>query len=320
MKSYVDLHRQFSADIETELETSLSRLGPSSHSVRHAVAKLLRHQKMEYPLSVLPLMVHGVETGACSPAIPLSAVHALWWASACYVDDLADARDAHAAADLSSHEGLLAAVVTGHILPFKALDSQRIPDQVRPALASEILNCGIVAAEGQLSDMRADVNAATRDSVVAVYRGKSGAPFGMITAMAATLAGTPDERVALWREFGYVFGILWQIFNDQEDITSGRNEDLQNGTVTYLLACALDDASPANRGCLEDLHAAAQSSDASRAELLGLLRDPSVLARYEKDTNEFRDEAHRLLTELGGDETYMPIMRHLVQQASGVLL
>ncbi|MFJ1602268.1 hypothetical protein ACIOHS_02655 [Streptomyces sp. NPDC088253] len=28
------------------------------------------------------------------------------------------------------------------------------------------------------------------------------------------------------RDFGDVFGILWQMFNDQEDMLSGRNEKL----------------------------------------------------------------------------------------------
>jgi hypothetical protein len=320
VEEYFRLHQQFSADIEAETEAALERLGPSAPTVRKALTGLLRHQKMKYPLSVLPLLVHGVETGAPGPAVPLSAVHVLWWTSACYLDDLADSHGANAPADLGPHEGLLAAVVTYNILPLKVLDSTLIPPSVRPALVAELLNGGIMAVEGQLIDLRGNIGAAPRSSVIAAYRGKSGAPFGMVTAMAATMGSGDAERIALWREFGHVFGILWQIFNDQEDITSGRNEDLLNGTVTYLLACALEDASPEGREHIADLHAAAPPSGTSRAALADLLLTPSVLARYEKDINAFRDEAYRILSELGGDERYLRILRQLVDQAAGLLL
>ncbi|MET7912054.1 hypothetical protein ABZS98_28070 [Streptomyces avermitilis] len=320
VEEYFKLHHRFSADIEAETEAALERLGPSAHSVRSKVTALLKSQEMKYPLSVLPLLVHAVEAGAPGPAVPLAAVHVLWWTSACYLDDLADSHGANGPADLSVQEGLLAAMVTGHILPVKVLDSRRIPEPVRPALAAEIRDCWVAAGEGQLGDMSGEIGALPRSSVVATYRGKSGAPFGMITAMAATLAGGNAERILLWREFGFIFGILWQIFNDQEDITSGRNEDLLNGTVTYLLACALDDAPPAAGEHIRDLHTAARTSPVARAALADLLLSPSVLARYEKDINAFRDEAYRILSELGGDEQYLPVLRQLVEQASGLLL
>ncbi|MEV0225418.1 polyprenyl synthetase family protein [Streptomyces sp. NPDC050704] len=160
-------------------------------------------------------------------------------------------------------------------------------------MTAEILDCAITAAEGQLGDMRADVDHATRGSVVTAYRGKSGAPFGMITAMAAALAGAEAERIELWREFGCTFGILWQIFNDQEDITSGRNEDLSNGTVTYLFACALEAAPLESRERILDLHADARTSAASRSALTGLLLAPAVLRLYEEDISTFRGEASR---------------------------
>lgn len=320
MTSYQDLHRAYREDIEAEVTANLALVGGSSPGVRDAVDQLLRHQQMKYPLSVLPLLVHGAESGSPEPALPLSAVHALWWASACYLDDLADGNGATSPAALDAHQALVAAIVTGHVLPLRALGSKRIPEAVRPALAAEILNCGIKAAEGQLGDMRKDVGGMTRDSVVAAYRGKSGAPFGMITAMAATLSGAGDERVGVWREFGYVFGVLWQIFNDQEDITSGRNEDLRNGTVTYLLMCALEEASSATRRRILDLHTTARTSAGARSALTDLLLSPSVLTPYEKDVNEFRDEAHRLLSEAGGDEVYVSILRQLVDQTSRLLL
>ncbi|MEU4354084.1 polyprenyl synthetase family protein [Streptomyces virginiae] len=318
--SYLDLHRKVAQDIDAEIETALDRLGPIAATTRNSVAKLLEQRKLRHPLSVLPLLAHAIETGNPGPAVPLSAVHLLWWTSACYLDDLADANGASICGDLTEDEALLASVVTGNALPIQIILAQDLPEAAHGALITEILNGWIIGVDGQIDDMRGDIRSASRKSVVETYRGKSGAPFGMITAMAAIFSGTTDEKVELWREFGYVFGILWQIFNDQEDILSGRDEDLLNGTVTYLLASVLEDASPLSREHILGLCAAASRSHQARTELAGIMRTPLALDRYRADIDGFRTEAYRILDELGGDETYQPVLRNLVDHASQMLL
>ncbi|MFE7843246.1 polyprenyl synthetase family protein [Streptomyces sp. NPDC057474] len=318
--SYSDLHGQVSSDIDAEIAAALESLGPSSLAVRKSISGLLAHQQMKYPLSVLPLLVHGAETSTPGPAVFLSAVHVLWWTSACYLDDLADGHGAHTPDGLGADEALLASILSGQALPIRVVQAQSVPDSVRNALTGEIVNCWIDAVEGQLRDLRGDSENASRDAVVAAYRGKSGAPFGMITAMAAILADAGTERIELWREFGDVFGILWQLFNDQEDLLSGRDEDLLNGTVTYLLACALEETTPDSRTRVAELGVAARSSAQARAELRALLLAPAVLRRFEKDLTAFRDEAHRVLDELDGDEAYLPALRQLADQAAGMYL
>lgn len=318
--SYLDIHRQFSPDIDAEMAATLERLAPQAGAVRAAVTELVRNREFKYPLSVLPLIVHAVETGAPEPAVPLAVVHELWWTSACHLDDLADGQSAHLAGGLGRAEALLAAVVSGSPLPLLVVQSQAVPESVRGALSAEIVTCMIAATEGQLSDLRGDAATATCDSVVMAYRGKSGAPFSMVTAMAAEWAGVEKGRVELWRDFGNVFGILWQMFNDQEDIVSGRNEDLRNGTVTYLLACALEAPSSRSAERVLRLHADARDSHDARAELVDALLAPVVLGRYEDDINKFRGEAHRILDELGGEEPYLSVMRNLVDDSSRMLL
>ncbi|MFF3858079.1 polyprenyl synthetase family protein [Streptomyces sp. NPDC002209] len=267
------------------------------------------------------MMVHAIETGDPGPAVPLSAVHVLWWTSACYLDDLADGHGTTASASLSQNEALLAAMLSGAVLPMQIVRSLPVPAAVQGALTAEIATGWVVGTEGQLNDIDGDADGATRNSVIEAYRGKSGGPFSMITAMAALLSGASDERVELWREFGYIFGILWQLFNDQEDILSGRNEDLLNGTVTYLLTCVLDDAAtPRARREVLGWCAAARNSEEARAELTRLLLAPAALERYAADLDGFRIEAHRLLTALGGDEHHVPGMRHLVDHAARMLL
>ncbi len=318
--SYLDLHRKVAQDIDAEIETALDRLGPVAATTRNSVAKLLEQRKLRHPLSVLPLLTHAIETGNPGPALPLSAVHLLWWTSACYLDDLADANGASISGELTEDEALLASVITGNALPIQIILAQDLPEAAHGALITEILNGWIIGVDGQIDDMRGDICSASRKSVVETYRGKSGAPFGMITAMAAIFSGTTDEKVELWREFGYVFGILWQIFNDQEDILSGRDEDLLNGTVTYLLASVLEDASPLSREHILGLCAAASRSHQARAELASLLRAPVALDRYRAEIDGFRAEAYRILDELGGDEAYQPVLRNLVDHASQMLL
>ncbi|KJY19305.1 MULTISPECIES: polyprenyl synthetase family protein [Streptomyces] len=318
--SYLDLHRKVAQDIDAEIETALDRLGPIATTTKNSVAKLLEQRKLRHPLSVLPLLAHAIETGNPGPAVPLSAVHLLWWTSACYLDDLADANGASISGELTEDEALLTSVITGNALPIQIILAQDLPDAAHGALITEILNGWIIGVDGQIEDMRGDIGSASRKSVVETYRGKSGAPFGMITAMAAIFSGTTDERIELWREFGYVFGILWQIFNDQEDILSGRDEDLLNGTVTYLLASVLEDASPLSREHILGLCAAAGRSHQARAELAGILRTPLALDRYRAEIDAFRAEAYRILDELGGDQAYQPVLRNLVDHASQMLL
>ncbi|WP_327725320.1 polyprenyl synthetase family protein [Streptomyces europaeiscabiei] len=318
--SYADLHRRVSSDIDAEITAALESLGPSSEAVRRSISGLLDHQRMKYPLSVLPLLVHAAETGFLGPAVPLGAVHVLWWTSACFLDDLADSHGARIPAGLGTEEALLVSVLGGHALPIRIVQAQPVPDAVRNALTVEIVNCCIDAVEGQLRDLRGDSENPSRDAVVAACRGKSGAPFSMITTMAALLADAGPERTELWREFGRTFGVLWQLFNDQEDLLSGREEDLRNGTATYLLACALEETPAGSRTRVVELGVAARSSERARAELRALLLDPVVLRRFEKDLAVFRDEAHRVLGELGGDETYMPALRQLVDRTARLYL
>ncbi|MFF4102153.1 polyprenyl synthetase family protein [Streptomyces sp. NPDC001903] len=276
---------------------------------------------MRHPLSVLPMMVHAIETGDPGPAAPLAAVHVLWWTSACYLDDLADGHGRKASAAIGQDEALLASVLSGTVLPIRIVRSLPVPAALQVALSAEIATGWAVGAEGQLTDIEAAAEHATRNSVIETYRGKSGGPYSMITAMAALLAGASDERVELWREFGYIFGILWQLFNDQEDILTGRDEDLHNGTVTYLLTCALDDAAtPEVREDIVGRSVAARHCGQARAELGRLLLTPDVLDRYAAGLDSFRAEAHRLLSALGGDERHLPGMRHLVDHAARMLL
>ncbi|WP_284579420.1 polyprenyl synthetase family protein [Streptomyces sp. 2P-4] len=332
---YADLRAVAPLDIEAELDAAVRLLGPEAdtRAARGAVAGLLRRHPLRHPLWVLPLLVHGAQTGDPAPAAPLAALHVLWWTSACHLDDLADApgrtRPGEPGPDRGPgpdpgprpSEELMAAFLAGSVLPLRIVEALPAPPAVRAALASEILTAWTAAAQGQLADIGTDAAHATRGSAVAAYRGKSGGPFAMIASMAAELSGAERQRVDSWREFGTLFGILWQLFNDQEDILTGRHEDLRNGTPTYLLACALEGAAPpAGRDRLLTLCGAARVSAAARSELLAALLAPAVLRRYGAGLGAFRARTHRVLAAVGGHERYLAALRRLVDHASALLL
>ncbi|MEU6161955.1 polyprenyl synthetase family protein [Streptomyces sp. NPDC047130] len=302
--TYQELHAGHADGIRAELAAALELTGPPGSLLRTSCERLLRRQPMRYPLSVLPLAVHGAETGDPEPALPLAAVHLLWWTAACRMDDLADA-DAltrhRAEAFLGSGpEASLTTLAVGTLLPLRLLDSPRLPRAVRRDLGAELTSCGLAAVAGQLADLGGGRGEPRRDAVLATYRGKSGAPFAMITAMAALLADAGPARTALWREFGDLFGVLWQLFNDQEDITSGRHEDLRNGTVTHLLACAAECAPPRDAARLRVLRPAARTSAAAREELLAVLLGEPVVDRFRRDLDAYRAMAHDVLDRLAG--------------------
>ena len=62
--AYVALHDRMADAIDAELGAAIAGLGADGESVRDAVGVLVGHQRMKYPLSVLPLLVHGAETTA----------------------------------------------------------------------------------------------------------------------------------------------------------------------------------------------------------------------------------------------------------------
>ncbi|MGN5376658.1 polyprenyl synthetase family protein [Streptomyces lasalocidi] len=259
-------------------------------------------------------------TGSPAPALPLAVVHDPWWTTACCLDDLADSPDGQETADPEVDQTLLAVVAAGTPLPLPIVQKLRVPEPVRAALAAEVVRCWVDAAEGQLRDIGGEAVTATRSSVRKTCLGKSGAPFAVITAMAARLAGAASSAWRSRRAFGEVFGLVWQLFNDQEDILSGGFEDLRNGTVTYLLACCLEQATPDSAQRLTDVHSAAGNSAPARSALTRELLAPAVLAAYAQDCKELQHRAHRILDEPGGTEEYLTVLRDLVDQASCVLL
>ena len=259
----------------------------------------------------LPLLVHGAETGEPGPATPIAVVHLLWWASARHLDDLTDAPGPGGAAAGSK---VLTALAVGSHLPARLLAGLPVTATTRAALGAELSRGWLDAVDGRLRDLIERATAATPESVLRGYEGKTGAPYAMAAASAACLAGADRARVDRWRGFGRSLGVLRQLANDQRDLASGRHEDLADGTATFLLVQLLSALPAARRREALALHAAARHSAPARAELAAWMLDEEIIDAYTASVAPLAERAHALLDLLGGEPGCVRELHGLVDE------
>jgi len=265
----------------------------------------------------LPLLVHGAETGDPEPAKLISIIHILWWAAARFLDDLADCAERMPSDPVLVSRGILAALMAGNYLPARLVRAADVGPVTMTRLHAEFSRGWTDAISGQLLDFDAAPATATPESVLVSYRGKTGAPYAMACAMAAALAGANADRIGRWRELGGKFGVLRQLVNDQLDLVSGRDEDLANGTATYLLAYLRQSLPAARQDEFLALHAAAATSADARSKLRDQLLDPAVVSGYVESVNAMVGGAHAALEAMGGERAYAAELHGLLDEAMG---
>ncbi len=263
----------------------------------------------------LPLLVHGAQAGDPGPARLAAILHLLWWTAARFLDDLADRAEAMTADPIAANRGILTALMAGNQLPTVLIGAADVDPVTMTRLHAEFARGWADAISGQLLDFEASPATATPESVLRSYRGKTGAPYAMACALAAVLAGADADRTDRWRELGGQFGVLRQLVNDQLDLASGRDEDLANGTATYLLAYARQSLpAPRDQEFLA-LHAAAATSPQGRRQLRERLLDPAVVRGYRESVGAMVGAARATLDELGGDPAYVAQFHALIDEA-----
>ncbi|WP_181787111.1 polyprenyl synthetase family protein, partial [Streptomyces phytophilus] len=276
----------------------------------------------------LPLLVHAAVRGSTEPAVPVAAVHALWWRAANALDDAVDGGgddgDAGAGAGagprsygMAGSAALTATLECGYGLPLRVLATLPVPEALRRALTADYLDGWTAACDGQLGDLLNEPDAVGPDEVREVYRKKSGAVYAMACVLAARLAhgagaavpGPRADEVAAWGEFGEVLGILAQLRNDHEDLHGGTGEDLRNGTATYRLAQLLHRTDRAAGDRARLLLGRAADSEPHHRELTELLGSPEVLRPCNRLLAELRHRAHALLDVLSPASPYTALLR-----------
>jgi len=323
------------AEVDAEMTALTRRLATGTAAVDPAMAAFIERvigkavsggsRPTIEVMAGLPLAVAGAGCGVPARGGLAGVIHLLWWTAARYLDDLADAKTqretgpAGGDADrLADDAGILTAMATGTHLPARLIEVAPVADPTRTRLTAEVTRCWLDGISGQLLDYVARPADTSVEAVLRSYAGKTGAPYAMAAALAAILAGAGADRTDRWRRFGLELGVLRQLGNDRRDLTTGRDEDLRNGTVTYLLAYLLDPLPDERRAELLTLHAAARDSDAARARFRRHLLDPAVLDGYAKEVDAMAGRIHQDLDELGGDEPYLSHLHAMVDQSATI--
>ena len=263
---------------------------------------------------MLPVLVFGAETAAPMRATPVALIHTLWWAAARYLDDMIDTPQLARSDPAELNRGMMTAIAVGNHLPLNIVGDLAVSDAVRFRLITEYSNGCIDALSGQLTDLVLDAETATRDDVLRSYEGKTGAPYGMSAALAAQFAGCNTDRVHAWRSFGRALGVLRQLVNDQRDLVTDRDEDLRNGTATYLLVHLLGTVSTARRAELIGLHRQARTSDGARAELKRAMLAADIVSSYAETIQPIVRAALDTLASLGGDPQCVTELAGLIDE------
>jgi heptaprenyl diphosphate synthase len=250
---------------------------------------------------MLPVLVFGAETAAPMRATPVALIHTLWWAAARYLDDMIDSPQLARSDPAEFNRGVMTAIAVGNYLPLSIFGDLAVSDAVRVRLITEYGNGCIDALSGQLTDLVLKAETATVDEVLRNYEVKTGAAYGMSAALAAHLAELDADRVDAWRSFGRALGVLRQLVNDQRDLVTERDEDLQNGTATYLLVHLLGSVSNARRAELIDLHQQARTCAEARTELKRAMLAADIISGYADSIQPIVRAARDALASLGGD-------------------
>lgn len=307
--------RSLSGRIEQTIDALLAEHTQRYGHLRSIVAPAVRNARPDRHEFALPLLVYGAERGDPAEAVPIAAVHALWWRAANLIDDFSDeladggcaARaagggdNAAEAARTRQAATTLAAFNWAYVVPTRVLERLPVPEPVRRTLTAEFFRACTEATEGQLADMSTAPGDATHVQVLHTYRNKSSAPYAMAGAMAARAAGTGETRTEQWRSFGQQLGLLGQFRNDQDDLQSGRLQDLANRTPTLLLVALLDSAGEPERGRLLALLDRAPQEPAVREELLARMLEPALVRSHLAHVERARRAAEEILDGVAGD-------------------
>lgn len=164
-------------------------------------------------------------------------------------DDIIDhAETRRGVPTINATEGVNVAILVGDFLLSRAgKESARISQQAALVLADAIIDLCI----GQsLETAELGNTARTEDEMLAAISGKTGALLRASCALGAHAGGLPEEQVAALGDFGFNFGLAFQLVDDVLDLTSTDEKlgkpvgnDVREGNLTLPVILALADPS-----------------------------------------------------------------------------
>jgi heptaprenyl diphosphate synthase len=232
------------------------------------------------PLSRIPALTYAAVRGDFEASLPLCGVAFLLYLGIDILDDVMDGDATPYWQGRSPAETLLIGATLTASVPQLAISRLDAAPAVRDAM-QQTLAAGLLGmAAGQRADILGTRATCLEPSEVeASVVAKSGHMTAMLAALGAQLAGAPSDVVGAYHAWGRAYGAAEQIRSDCAVLfRPGPCADLQNGTVTYPLACLLEGTPPERREYMFKLMADAEPGTASRFAVRGLLIESGALS------------------------------------------
>jgi geranylgeranyl pyrophosphate synthase len=303
--------------VTTALASELGSLADDHPLLVEAVRRLLDSDgSVHNVFRLLPFPVLGALFSDQDAALPVVVFSRLWWTGAEVFDDIADGDFDAGVVGVSAAQASIASVACLALMPQEMIARQDVPAALRSAWAAEFAAGSLSAAEGQLDDVSHDMDTNTWTAAMRIYTGKSGTPYGRDCAMTALLAGVDDSAVRGWRAFGRLFGVLRQMANDRVAGTPDTRDDLANGTLTLLLALAVEQADVAEAGSLDVLRARARTDLSARRELREHLDGHEVVKAYQGRVDAIHRKLTALLEALAAPSEHRDLIQWMVNESA----
>ena len=178
-------------------------------------------------------------------------------------------------------------------------------------------------SSGEIVQWRASYNPAqTREDYFHRIYGKTASLFSLSTQSGAILSKSPEESVAVMKEYGDNLGIAFQIVDDILDFTSTEEamgkpvgSDLIQGTLT-LPAMLIMEHSPADNPVRKFF----ETRDKKYvAQSIQIALDPEIINECYKIAGEYRDRACRnlkSLPKLESRNSLLELAEYIIQQGT----
>ncbi len=283
------------------------RIMQADVAIVEAVNGHLRGMRGKLFRPTLLLLASSIEEAPEERAVVLAAVTELVHLTSVVHDDSVDhsvlRRGQPTVNALFSHQ---VAVLMGDFLFSKAIaELVRLGDLEPLRVFTQASNEMTLGELRQLSSF--DALSFSESDYYALIRAKTASLVGAACEMGA-LAGAPRFRAPM-RRFGEHLGMAFQVADDlidyteQESVTGKPSgNDLREHKVTLPLIAAIPQMSRAQRGRVDSIFADPTPSDASIAEVVGIVGECGGLDRAREKGLEFAEEAEAALSGLPASE------------------
>ena len=173
--------------------------------------------------------------------------------------------------------------------------------------AAQVFTDGLMElceGQGHDHDLEHD-DGVTMAQYLHMIRQKTARFFSICTEMGALLAGAPETKVGLVRQFGESLGLAFQIQDDLFDITVTQavlgkdfGSDVKRRKRTFLYVYTMACGAPAPRDALQQIFRKAEITDRDVLTAQQIFNDAGALAAAETALRQHLQQAHQCLQRL----------------------